>query len=336
MRFLIVTPLIPPEPGGPSYYSVSLQESLKKLGHDAGLLAFREVRHLPSGIRHIVFFFKVLRRARGMDALFILDTVSVALPAVLAGWLMGKKTIIRTGGDFVWESYVERTKNRVLLSEFYSEQLKLSAKEKVLIGLQRDVIFKLASSIVFNTEWQREIWEKPYRIPKSKTDVIKNEFHHKQQCDHVGGDTYLCAWRPTTFKNIDTLNSAYDIARNKCPDIKLKVFKSIPRDELHEHMVKARALIIPSLSELMPNMATEALAIGLPVLLTKDCGARECFDKAVTWIDPKSPEDIASKMCELMDEKRYMEEKEKAKAFACEHSYEDIAVEFVRVYEELS
>jgi glycosyltransferase involved in cell wall biosynthesis len=335
MRFLIVTPLIPPEPGGPSYYSVALQESLQNLGHTADLLAFKDVRHLPSGVRHLVFFFKVLRLARGMDALFILDTVSVALPAVLAGWILGKKTVIRTGGDFVWEQYVERTGDKVLLSEFYTQPHKLSMKERILIGLQRDVIFRFVSAVVFNTDWQRGIWEKPYGIPKTKTVVIKNEFHRRDPAAHIGGEVFLCAWRPTAFKNVPTLEAAYKLAQDKNARVRLEVFQSIPRDELYERMKHVRALIIPSLSELMPNMAADALSFGLPVLLTHDCGAKECFDGAVTWIDPKSPEDIADKMCALMNEEQYKEEKKKAQSFACEHSYEDIAREFVGVYKKL-
>ena len=125
MRFLIVTPLIPPEPGGPSYYSVALKEALERAdpvrnettdvcvdtrdarvsngaGHTVDLLAFAEVRQYPSGVRHLILLYKTLFRALRADTLIVLDTVSVAVPAVAAGWLVGKRTIVRTGGDFVW------------------------------------------------------------------------------------------------------------------------------------------------------------------------------------------------------------------------------------------
>ena len=91
MSILIVTPLVPPESGGPSYLSVSLKEALEKKGEKVDLIAFKEVRHYPSGIRHLLFLYKVLWRARKVDALIILDTVSVALPSVIAGWLLQKK-----------------------------------------------------------------------------------------------------------------------------------------------------------------------------------------------------------------------------------------------------
>lgn len=328
MRLLIVTPLLPPEPGGPSYLSVSLKEALEKKGEEVGLIAFKEVRRYPSGIRHLLFLYKVLWLARKFDALIILDTVSVALPAVIAGWVLNKKMIVRVGGDFVWERYVERTGEKVLLSEFYTKKCSLTKKEKVLIWLQKSVVCVLATKIVFNTKWQRDLWEKPYAIPKGKSGVIANAFT-KSERRHKGGESFLCVWRPTAFKNTDTLEEAYVEAKKENPKVHLEIYKDIPRDVLYIHMEKARALIIPSLSELSPNMALEALGMGLPVLLTKDCGAYDLLDGAVTWIDPRDTEDIAKKMCALLDPKEYEKAKEQARRFSFNHTYEDIAEEFV-------
>lgn len=326
-KILIVTPLLPPEPGGPSYYSVALKEALEKKGENVDLIAFRDVRKYPSGIRHLLFLYKVLWRARNVDALIILDTVSVALPAVVAGWLLGKKIVVRVGGDFVWERFVERTGNKVLLSEFYTQKYPLNLKEKMLISFQKNIVFPLATHIVFNTQWQRDLWERPYNLSKKKTSVIRNATKTNTR-KHATGKAFLCAWRSTAFKNIDTLEKAYDVAKQQCTNVTLNIYKNIPRDELYEHMVNARALIIPSLSELSPNMALEALSMGLPVLLTQDCGARDILEGAVTWIDPRSPEDIAQKMCELKDDIHYKKAQERAKTFSFFHTYDDIAEEF--------
>lgn len=332
MSILIVTPLIPPEPGGPSYYSVALQEALEKKGEKVDLIAFKEVRKYPSVIRHLIFLYKVLWRARGVDSLIILDTVSVALPAVIAGWLLHKKTIVRVGGDFVWERYVERTGEKVLLSEFYTmnNKLKLTQKEKILIWLQKNIICALATKIVFNTAWQKTLWQEPYKLQEEKTGVIRNATNTTTR-KHVGGTEFLCAWRPTAFKNTDTLEKAYALAKGQCPSVTLTIYKNIPRDELYAHMEHARALIIPSLTELSPNMALEALSMGLPVLLTEDCGARDILEGAVTWIDPRSVEDIVHKMCALMNEEDYAQAKAKTKAFSFTHSYDEIAQEFLNI-----
>ncbi len=331
MKILIITPLLPPESGGPSYYAVALKKALEKKGNKVSILAFREVRKYPSVLRHILFMYRALWMARNVDVMYILDTVSVALPSVLAGFILNKKMVVRVGGDFVWERYIERTGDKVLLSEFYGGKRKITQKEKLLIWLQKNIVLKLATKIVFNTKWQIGIWQKTYALKKEKVSVIENAFVKNIDLYNSGGDTFLCAWRPTAFKNVDTLESAYKIAKEECGNkkVKLDIFKNIPRNELYKKMSKARALIIPSLSELSSNMALEALGMGLPVLLTKDCGVRELLGNAVVWIDPLSAHDIAEKMCKLMDEEEYKKAKEKAKGFSYKHTYDDIADEFL-------
>lgn len=330
MRILIVTPLLPPEPGGPSYYSVHLRDALIKKGHAVSTLAFREVRRYPSIIRHVIFFFKVLRRLRGVEGVIVLDTVSVALPAVLAGALARKKTVVRVGGDFVWERFVERTGEKVLLSEFYTEDRALSRKERFLLWVQKNIVLPCASCVVFNTEWQRALWSAPYTLALHKTGVVHNAFEKRERA-HRGGGGFLCAWRPTAFKNTDTLLLAHELLKKTHPEAVLHVYKNIPRDELYAHMAGAHALVIPSLSELSPNMAFEALRMGVPVLLTHDCGARDILDGAVTWIDPRSPEDIARKMALLLHPEAYEQAKKKAASFSYIHTYDDIADEFTRL-----
>jgi len=328
MKLLIVTPLLPPESGGPSYLSVALAEELQNKGNEVDLLAFREVRKYPTIIRHILFFFKVLKQSKTKDALIILDTVSVALPAVYAGRLRSKKMIVRVGGDFMWEQYVERTKAKILLSEFYKEDRELSIKERLLLWLQREVVLKHAHAVVFNTDWFRNIWLTPYAIPKEKTVVIEHA-HEKREKTHVGGESFLCAWRPTAFKNIDTLELAYTLAVQENLKIKVETLKDIPREELFDRMRYARALIIPSLTETSSIMAREALEIGLPVMITKDCGSYDLLDGHVTWINPLSADNIAGKMVTLMDEKEYERAQEMTNSFDYEHTYSQIADEYL-------
>jgi glycosyltransferase involved in cell wall biosynthesis len=325
---LIVTPLVPPEPGGPSYYSVALERELKALGHEVSLVAFREVRKYPSGVRHLMFTYLVLFKALRADVLIILDTVSVALPAIIAGWVLGKKTIIRTGGDFVWERYIERTGEKILLPEFYEQKRVLTRKERLLVWLQKHIVFPLTTRIVYSTAYQRDIWARAYKIPAKKTAIIENSYPAKDMTAR-GGEVFLAAWRPTGFKNIDILEQAYALAQQKCPGIKLEIFKDIPRDELAIRMRAARALVVPSLSEVSPNMAMEALAMGLPVILTKDCGTRDRFGDAVTYIDPKDPKGIADTLCSFMDAEVHADAKRRAEAFAFTRTYADIASEFL-------
>src|SRR3989338_5444786 len=162
MKILIATGIYPPDIGGPAQYAHSVEEAWKKEGHSVEVLSFRLERKLPTGIRHIYYFFRVLFSLGGVDFVFSPDTFSAALPALLAAKLSGKKLIVRTGGDFLWEQYVERTGDLVLLRDFYKTRVsKFTRKERIVFFLLR-LLFRHAHAIIFSTAWQRDIFEKPY------------------------------------------------------------------------------------------------------------------------------------------------------------------------------
>jgi glycosyltransferase involved in cell wall biosynthesis len=107
-RVLVVTGVYAPEIGGPATHTALLEREFPKRGVTVDVLPFREVRHLPKLIRHFVFFWKVLRRARAVDLVFAQDTVSVGLPGGLAARLAGKPFVVRVPGDYAWEQASQR------------------------------------------------------------------------------------------------------------------------------------------------------------------------------------------------------------------------------------
>ena len=104
MKIVIATGVFPPDIGGPAKYAEHLYEEFLKQGHGVSVLAFGNARRLPSGIRHLAYFFKLARLAKGADLVLALDTFSVGFPAFLAAKLFGVKVMVRVGGDFLWES----------------------------------------------------------------------------------------------------------------------------------------------------------------------------------------------------------------------------------------
>jgi glycosyltransferase involved in cell wall biosynthesis len=330
MRILIVTPLLPPEPGGPSYLSVGLKHAFEKKGHEVAMVAFQEVRHAPRGLRHLLLLYKVLLQALRCDVLLVLDTMSVAVPAVLGGWLLGKRTVVRTGGDFVWEAYIERTKEKVLFRNFYPTPQTLSRKERMLLFVQKRIVLTLASHITYNTSLQREVWRSAFSIPDNKTSVTENTYPLETRVAN-GGKDFVCAWRPTTFKNVDTLEGALLKVHEKHASVTVDFLRGVPREEVHMRLLTARALIVPSLTEFGPNLALEALALGVPVLLTKECGMYKELDGYVTWIDPLDSDDIANAMCALLDEKTYQAERKRAQSFSRVRTYDAVADDLLRL-----
>ena len=77
MKVLIAAGIYPPDLGGPATYARLIAEEFPKLGIKTDLVLFRDVRHLPPIIRHIVYFVMVWRRARHADVIYVQDAVSV-------------------------------------------------------------------------------------------------------------------------------------------------------------------------------------------------------------------------------------------------------------------
>ncbi len=96
MRILIATGIYPPDIGGPAEYAKNLADLWQKQGHKVKVEVFSRFNSTPTGIRHLFYFFSILRAVSDVDFVLILDTFSSALPTVLASLLFGKRTILRT------------------------------------------------------------------------------------------------------------------------------------------------------------------------------------------------------------------------------------------------
>ncbi|HUD04266.1 MAG TPA: hypothetical protein VMR73_02120, partial [Candidatus Paceibacterota bacterium] len=176
MRILITTGIYPPDIGGPAQYAKELNRAFKRAGHTVVVKTYRTEKHLPSVIRHIFFFFKIISAVLSSDTIIVLDTLSVGLPTVFASKIFGKKTILRTGGDFLWEQYVERTKKKVLFKDFYGTEMNnLSKKERIIFFLTRWTLGH-STKVIFSTQWQKDIFIRAYGLNISKMGIIENYY----------------------------------------------------------------------------------------------------------------------------------------------------------------
>ena len=336
MNVLITTPLSASQAGGPAQYAVGLKAGLEAKEYKVELLSFESVLRYPSGIRHVVFFFRSLPRVRRADVVIVLDTWSVALPVVLAALCQRKPVILRTGGDFLWERYVERTGELITLPEFYTTA-KLSLKERLLLFIQRSIIFPLTHVLVFSTTWQRDIWYSPYTLDLEKTTIIENAYHYdvSGQRDSRASNRVVWIGRDRVLKNVKALDKAIEHVRAQYPAIEYQKYTDIPHERVLEVLTGARVFVLPSISDVSPNLVLEALALGTPVLLTRECGLRHVLQDAVTWIDPKDIDDMAAHIADIMTEKGYERAKTQAQSFHATRSYTHVGDDFVKLISSL-
>ena len=246
-NILITTGIYPPKIGGPAQYAKEMAQAFRDKGHKVTVRTYTVEDSLPTGVRHLCFFLKIIPAILACDCVLALDTFSVGFPSVLAAKLFGKKSIIRTGGDFLWEGYVERTKNKVLLREFYqTKQQGFTLKEKIIFRLTQYTLQK-STKVIFSTDWQRRIFIGPYKLKQENTAIIENYYGLKEEVIHEAEGqpkVFLGSTRPLVWKNLDTLQSVF----TSFPEAEAKlVTKNYPYTEFVDVIKSSYAVILISL-----------------------------------------------------------------------------------------
>ncbi len=336
MKILILTGIYPPEIGGPAMYAKALSESFESLGQEVKIRTFTFEKFLPTGFRHLFFLFKIIPAFLWSEKVLILDTFSVALPAVLLSKIISRKTFLRTGGDFLWESYVERTKKKVLLSKFYETEINnFSLKEKTIFSLIGFVL-RNVSLLVFSTTWQKNIFLKPYDLKEEKIAIIENCYASRENAffkDEIK-KVFVAGTRNLVWKNHEILSSAFKTAQVVNPEIFLDI-ERMSYEKFLEKISDAYAVILVSLGDISPNMILEAIRFNKPFILTKENGLNDRLADISILVDPLDEKDIAEKIIWLSSLENYRRQEEKIRSFNFTRTYRDLAGEFIVWFEKI-
>lgn len=333
-KILIATGIYPPAIGGPAQYAKELAESFRRHGEEVVVRTYNLEYKLPTGIRHLFYFCKILPAVWQSDLIIALDTFSVGLPAVLASRLLGKKVIIRTGGDFLWEGYVERTNEKVLLRNFYTNtKERWNRKEQIIFYLTK-LSLRLANLVVFSTDWQRKIFTPAYCLKTNKTAIIENYYGPKDTFQAPAGKIFLGATRPLVWKNLDTLSKAFIAAKLEDRFLTLDL-ENEPYDKFITKMRHAYAVVLVSLGDISPNMILDAIRLGKPFILTRETGLYEKLRGIGIFVDPLNEKEIKEKILELAEPQEYARWRSRVEQFTYTHTWDEIRDEFIKLTEKL-
>ena len=337
MKIVIATGIIPPEIGGPAQYAKNLADIWRKQGYSVSVHVFSRFNFLPTGLRHFVYFCSILFDIAKSDFVLVLDTYSSALPATIVSKLFGKKIILRTGGDFLWEFYVERTGDLVLLREFYpsinSGQVKFSFKEKIIFKLTK-IILNGIDAIIWSTEWQKDIFMEPYTLQNQKNFIVENYYGPRLPSYEPTKKNFIAFSRKLKWKHISMLRKVFgrgDISELGC----VLDTTSAEHSQFLEILEHSYAVIIASLGDISPNTILDAIRCQKPFILTKETGLYPRIKDIGIFADPKDENDIAEKVLWLCDPKNYDAQKKKVESFSFIHTWEDIAKEYLDVYKKI-
>lgn len=329
----MAAPIYPPEIGGPAHYAYHLVEEFRRLGHQVRVVKFTEVRHWPAGLRHLVYFFKLLPVMLWADWAVAFDTLSVGLPAVLAARLCRTKIVIRVGGDFLWESYVERTGLEIALPDFYLKLPQLNLWEHLIFSLTR-YLCRHSQRLVFTTEWQRDLWCTPYRLLLAKTSISENFYGSKLPASNPVHKNFICAGRVIKLKNLTRLQRIFAQLANSHPDLVLDV-RHESQAELLAAIKRCYAVIVASFSEVSPNIILEAVRYNKPFIVTRYCGFLDRLSGLGLQLDPFDDTDITQKILQLAQATEYQQQLKLLNAFSWLHSWQDIANEYQKIFVDL-
>ncbi len=233
----------------------------------------------------------------------------VAIPAMLIGRLQGRKIILSYRG--------RRTADRAL--KYFEVGLVLFCVDSIVSNHEVLTTPSYAGS-VFRWLFER----KRGLVIRNGIDVRTSKLVNAA-VEHRPVGRFICVGRLTPLKNYPRLIEALRRLADR-PEWSLDIWgegearseveqaiassglghRILLRgysDAVHAEMLRASALILPSLSEGMPNVLIEAMALSLPVIAADIEGVREVLgnEQACMWIDPLDPHDIARRISSVLD-----------------------------------
>lgn len=312
MRIALATPLYPPEPGGPATYTKLLEEELPARGVTLDIVKFLSVRDLPKGIRHIVYFIKVLGAALRADRVYALDPVSTGLPALLASVIALRPLHLRVAGDYAWEQGTYRFGVTDILDDFV-----LRDDYPFFVQFLKRVqsfVARSARSVVVPSAYLKRIVA-AWGVPEERIHVVYNapppfpEPETLARPQEVVRPYLVTVARLVPWKGIDALIRALARLRAEGSELRLVVVGDGPEEanlrtlstELGlsdyvlftgrlshgtapAYIAHAEAFVLDTRYEGFSHVILEAFALRVPVLTTPVGGNVEAVEDGATGL----------------------------------------------------
>lgn len=309
MKILIVTPLYPPEIGGPATYTKFLEDSLPHARVSLEVLPFSEVKHLPYIVRHIVYFFKVLSRGKSADIIYALDPLGAGVPAGLAAKMLRKRFFLRIAGDRAWETATQKYGMKESLDTFSASTNYSDSIRRLKSGQRFGA--RLAEKIIVPSEYLKKIVSN-WGVKPEKIHVIYNAFEsvtinesksELREKLSLSGTIILSAGRLVPWKGFEALIRMMPQLLEKIPDAVLyiagdgpdkdKLFDlsyelrqkgrvvllgAIPKGTLMRYVRASDIFILNTFYEGFSHQLLEVMSLGTPVITTNVGGNPELIE----------------------------------------------------------
>ena len=338
---VVAAAIFPPDIGGPATFVNNLGKRLIEKSMKVTIVTYSDVekmdeddlayqivripRRLPFVLRHFEYLFWLFLASVNHDLIYAQDITSAGFPALLVKKILGKKMIMRVGGDLLWERYAESGRTTLSMNDFYKSGI---YKNKIIFKIGKRVLDN-CERIFVTAENLRKIYIKYYGIDAKKIEVLHNPlsnfkdfpvFISNDKVEHPE-KIILFAGRFVKYKNIHKLIDAFlEIYEEIKPaklvligdgpevaSLRLKIrnqagsrallLDKLPHDELFRHMGNANLCVSSATTEYNPNFILECLSLGKKVLLNEDNGLTVTLPSHFLF---KNEKELKTKMRELL------------------------------------
>ncbi|MBP7134268.1 glycosyltransferase family 4 protein [Patescibacteria group bacterium] len=343
MKILFATGIYPPEIGGAASAVHDAALALVRIGHevtvvtygaqettsenDSGIRVVRVSRRGSVLERYVRFAAQVRQASSEATCVCVTDISSAGIPVRLA--LLGKTVpvLYRLGGERAWENAIQHKKIFVPLRRYWRERLGgfsqwcTEQQYKIILGPVRQIM--VVSSLLRDCLVQIEPrWDKKIRVVPTRIRRVQGE---KRQDAHTPR-RFIFVGRFTVVKNLAFFVRALRRLASESPSfeclfvgdgeeyaLRASELKSLSqvqmlglksREETHALLRTADVLVLPSITDVYPQVVIEALSMGVPVLMTSEHGLEPGFG-GIQEVDPENEEAWVKAMATLLSKETY-------------------------------
>jgi len=283
--------------------------------YDYPYLVMRISRRQPIPVRLIKFVYHILSIGRRYDLLFVNN---YGLPAVVANAFLRKPMAIKLVGDFAWEYSIRHgliDKNEGI-DDF--QRKRYSFEVELLKRVQLFYVSK-AGAVIAPSRYFKGIIS-GWGIPQDKIGVIYNAIEvseYDPACSKeearkrlgLNGKIILTVARLTPWKGVDRIIEVLPEIRRQMNEANLVVVGDgpelgnlqrlagelgvkgyvsfvgrVPHEEVPYYLRAANVFVLYSGYEGLPHIVLEAMATGIPVILSNKGGNREVVEEGVNGL----------------------------------------------------
>ncbi len=364
-KLIIVTSVYPPEVGGPGVYFASLKEAMEKRGCAVEVLVRPDFFTLLSKIKKTD---TVLAHATPKILLPIYAARMLKkFPLIIrvGGDFFWERAVEQgkyfgTLKEFYKDSELRITdyKSRAL---FWFLGIALRKADAVVYT---SAFLKETHIPLFSLDDKKtHVITHPIPELRSRQEILDSRFRGNDRMESGSNQKdeirLLYAGRFLKLKNLHMLIEVFAEARKRHPNMRLTligegperknlesritdcgleksiIFKeSVSHDKILEEMASADLVVLPSLSEVSPNLLTDALSTGTPILATRENGLRDVVRDEAVWFDPMSKEDFSAKLEELLAPEALSLLREKMKERPYRRTWSEVAREYENIFQQ--